>query len=37
MEYQKPEIHMIVLETEDVITASNLDVTPTDPDEGFGF
>ena len=38
MEYIKPEIQMIVLETEDVITASTgLGVLPGDPDEDIGF
>ena len=38
MEYIKPEIQMIVLETEDVITASpGLGVLPEDPDDGFEF
>lgn len=32
MEYIKPEIELIVLETEDVITASSLDVVPEEPE-----
>lgn len=37
MEYIKPEIQLIVLETEDVITTSTgLGVLP-DPDDGFEF
>lgn len=39
MEYIKPEIELIVLETEDVITASGgpLDPRPEDPDEDIEF
>lgn len=38
MEYIKPEMWVIKLETEDVITTSGpLTETPTDPDEGFDF
>ena len=39
MEYIKPEIELIVLETEDVITASggSLDPLPEYPDEDIEF